>query len=142
MMRITFKKMRENAVLPYKASIGAAAYDLTVSKINRQPKYDEYLTGIAMEIPEGYVGIVAPRSSISNSDSIVANSVGVIDSDYRGEVSFRTKDLYFDPLAPPTYSVGERCAQILIIKKEDIEWIEGELSETKRQGGGYGSTGN
>ena len=112
MMRITFKKMRENAVLPYKASIGAAAYDLTVSKINRQPKYDEYLTGIAMEIPEGYVGIVAPRSSISNSDSIVANSV------------------------------GERCAQILIIKKEDIEWIEGELSETKRQGGGYGSTGN
>lgn len=143
MMRIFVEKKRDNAILPTKGTIGSAAYDLYVSKIEHTEDYIEYKSGIGMEIPEGYVGLVFPRSSISKTNLLLKNSVGVIDSDYRGEITGRFKDMRDNPLDPDnSYQVGERFAQIMIIKREEVAFIETDkLSDSKRGTGGYGHTG-
>ena len=92
-MEIKFKKMDERAVAPYKKHLTDAGVDLTAISV----KYDEetdsivYDTGIAVEIPAGYVGLVFPRSSIASTDVLLSNSVGVIDSDYRGSIKAKFK---------------------------------------------------
>jgi dUTP pyrophosphatase len=106
--------------------------------------YDEnnnvvYGTGLAVEIPEGYVGLVFPRSSICKKDLFLTNSVGVIDSGYRGEIIAKFK--HTDNL-PVEYRVGERIAQLIIIPHPYIEFeLANELSESERGSGGYGSSG-
>lgn len=141
-MNIKIKKLHENAVIPSYAKDGDCGLDLTAINISTVDKgnygYVEYDTGISVEIPEGYVGLVYPRSSISNSGLILTNSVGVIDQNYRGSIKCRFKAI------PNTsiYSVGDRVAQLIIqpMIKVQFELVE-ELSETNRGDLGFGSTG-
>ena len=101
-----------------------------------------YGTGLAVEIPEGMVGLVFPRSSIRDKDLVLSNSVGVIDSGYRGEImaTFNLKN----PWSPDdVYKVGDRIAQLVIMPVPLAHYVEvDELSETERGKEGHGSTGN
>jgi dUTP pyrophosphatase len=141
-MIVKFKKLDPKAVAPAYSKTGDAAMDLTAISLSKVDKdefgYLEYGTGLAFEIPEGYVGLIFPRSSISNSGLILTNSVGVIDSGYRGEVKVRFKHI------PDTshYKPGDRIGQLMIIPYPQIELEEGELSSSDRGEGGFGSTGS
>lgn len=152
-MKIRYKKLNESAVEPYKKYKVDAGFDLTATWIKIYDDYIEYGTDIAFEIPEGYVGLLFPRSSVRDQDLMLKNSVGVIDASYRGEISFcfygtdivRHKlGLYnHTDYGDKIYNVGERCGQIVIIKIPDIEMIESdELSDTDRGTEGYGKSGN
>lgn len=144
-MKIRFKKLDEAAVTPTYAKDGDAGMDMTaISK-----EYDEYGnvvygTGLAIEVPEGHVGLLYPRSSVSKTDLSLANSVGVVDAGYRGEVMVKFKHptkVYKADVND--YKVGERVVQIIImpVPKFEFEEVE-ELSNTDRGEGGFGSTGN
>lgn len=101
-----------------------------------------YGTNRAFEIPQGYVGLLFPRSSNANKDLLLSNSVGVLDSGYRGEVMFKFK--YNSSLEDrmKSYQVGDRIGQLIIIPYPTIEFVESEeLSESERGYGSYGSTG-
>ena len=142
-MVVKIKKLNPKAVTPAYSKAGDAAMDLTAISIAKVDKdefgYIEYGTGLAFEIPERYVGLLFPRSSISNSGLILTNSIGVIDSGYRGEVKFRFKHI------PDTayYKPGDRVGQLMIIPYPQIELQEAkQLSKTDRAEGGFGSTGN
>ena len=153
-MKIKIKRLSENAVLPVKAHATDAGFDLTATSCN----IDEngamvYGTGIAVEIPDGYVGLVFPRSSICKKDMMLTNSVGVIDSGYRSEIKakFKPTDFfnYYDgsiiaesPIGDNMYCIGERIAQLIIMPIPKIEFVEAEeLSDSDRGEGGFGSTG-
>ena len=170
-MKVKIKKLHPDAVIPAYAKPGDAGMDLTAVSI----KIDEYGnicygTGLAFEIPEGYVGLVFPRSSNCKKGVILTNCVGVIDSGYRGEVSFKFRPLDFKvseildyetkrrwqteleayderyglsyPGNNSTFKVGDRIGQIIIMPYPQIEFEEvEELSETERGVKGYGSTG-
>jgi len=99
-----------------------------------------YDTGLSMEIPEGYVGLLFPRSSISKTTLSLANSVGVIDSGYRGSIMFKFR--YLGGKGNWFYNLGDRVGQIIIIPYPTVEFEEvEELSSTERGQGGFGSTG-
>lgn len=152
-MEIRIKKIRDNAVMPQKAHATDAGFDLVATS----KEYDRngnvvYGTGLAFEIPDGYVGLLFPRSSNAKKDLILSNSVGVIDSGFRGEISFKFKpcakfDEYHltwlkDTNESTLYNVGDRIGQIIIMPYPEIEFVEADkLSETERGEGGYGSTG-
>lgn len=137
-MKVRIKKLSENAVIPTYAKDGDAGMDVVATRIiNERLDSITYGTDIALEIPEGFVGLVFPRSSIRKTDLILSNSVGVIDSGYRGEIqaTFKRSGVY-------AYAVGDRIAQIMIIPHPPIEFEEAdELSDTERGEGGFGSTG-
>ena len=138
-MNIKVKKLDENAVIPKYAKLGDAGLDLTATSIEHTDNYIEYGTGLALEIPQGYVGLVFPRSSISKTGLSLSNSVGVIDSGYRGEIKFRFR-LTNDQRV--WYSVGDRVGQIIIMPYPSINLTEvDELSSSDRSSGGFGSTG-
>jgi len=142
-MKIKIKKLDPTAVIPIYSKAGDAAMDLTAITLTKVDQdifgYLEYGTGLAFEIPEGYVGLLFPRSSISNSGLILSNSVGVIDSGYRGEVKFRFKHI----LDTSVYKVGDRIGQIIILPYPQIELEEVEqLSSSDRNKGGFSSTGS
>ena len=148
--RVRVKKLVPTAIIPSYAKYGDAGLDLTaVSKEFDKDGNVVYDTGLAFEIPDGYVGLLFPRSSISKADIILTNSVGVIDSGYRGTIMFKFKPIpYFSDIRKSMddhieYGVGDRIGQILIIPypKIKLEEVE-ELSSTERGSGGYGSTGN
>ena len=142
-MDVRIKKLNENAVIPRYATSGSAGMDLTAVSKEFDTKRNcwVYGTGWAFEIPEGYVGLVFPRSSVREKECYMANCVAVIDSDYRGEVKVSFKDRTEYRIEPP-YEVGERCGQIIIIPYPKINFILSEiLSETERGTGGHGSTG-
>lgn len=154
-MKVNIKKLHENAVIPQYAKHGDAGLDLTaVSK-----SYDDhgnvvYGTGLAFEIPHGYVGLLFPRSSNTKKDLVLGNSVGVLDSGYRGEVVFKFKpSIYYDVnggndsfVSAPShhlnnYEAGERIGQLIIMPYPQIEFNEvDKLSHTDRGVGGFGST--
>jgi dUTP pyrophosphatase len=156
-MKVKIKKLNAKAVLPKKVHSTDAGFDLVATSRT----FDEngnivYGTGIAMEIPEGYVGLVFPRSSICKQDILLSNAVGVIDSHYRGEIMAKFKPtstiasegkllLQFKARRINEglcYKVGDRIAQLIIMPIPEIEFEEAEeLSETDRGTGGYGSTG-
>jgi len=149
-MQIKFKRLSEYAILPTKATIGSAAFDLyvprdtTISVGNLSggalPNRVLCPTGIACEIPRGFVGLVCPRSGSALRDGLsINNSPGLIDSDYRGEIgviliNHGTKILNIGP--------GSRIGQLLILEAKEIEICEvDELDDTERGVGGFGSTG-
>ena len=147
-MKVNVKKLDSNAVLPTYSKHGDAGMDLTaISK-----SYDEhgnvcYGTGLAFEIPNGYVGLLFPRSSNTKKDLILGNSVGVIDSGYRGEVVFKFKSTIFNEetmryeYGYSEYAEGDRIGQIIIMPYPKIEFnLVDELSTTDRGIGGFGST--
>ena len=140
-MKVRIKKLSENAVIPTYAKEGDAGMDLVITSIITKNLGDvTYGFGIALEIPNGFVGLVFPRSSIRKYELVLSNSVGVIDSGYRGEIqaTFR-KENGLDSLA---YKVGDRIAQIMIIPHPPIKFEQwDELSDSERGDGGFGSTG-
>ncbi len=142
--KLYVKKLREGAMLPKRETIGSAGYDLCClceEPITVSPNERKLIpTGIAVEIPMGMVGLVYSRSGLSLKHGIhMANDVGVIDSDYRGELKVPVHNR-----SDVTYTVnnGDRIAQLVItpILTPEIEETD-ELSETVRGEGGFGSTG-
>ena len=140
-MKIKVKRLNELAMLPTKAHATDAGFDLyATSKIYDNDGNVVYGCGLAFEIPEGYMGLVFPRSSNAKKSLILTNSVGVIDSGYRGEVTAKFKRLY--PISQGEYAIGERFAQLIVMPIPAVEFEEAEeLSESERGVGGYGSSG-
>jgi len=87
-MKVNIKRLHENATIPFYAKESDAGMDLVITDIKGETEWDiSYGFGISMEIPEGFMGLVFPRSSIRKTDLILSNSVGVIDAGYRGEIN-------------------------------------------------------
>ena len=153
-MQVRIKKLNELAVIPTYAKDGDAGMDvIATSIISDTPTQITYGLGIALEIPKGFVGLVFPRSSIRKTGLQLSNSVGVIDSGYRGELQATFNkvfggDRFYDETKNTEdtsnnfYKVGDRIAQIIIIPYPQIEFEEvEELSDSERGEGGFGSTG-
>ena len=149
-MKVSIKKLHEKAVIPAYAKEGDAGLDFTAVDISRDNVGNiTYHTGLAVAIPDGYVGLLFPRSSISKKQQFLTNGVGVIDSSYRGEIMAKFKpvmgtyDTILDLFESNEYEIGDRVVQLLIIPYPQIEFEEvEELTETERGYGGFGSTGN
>lgn len=145
-MELKFKKLNENAITPTRSHNTDAGLDFytigfdTVVNEAREMLL-VYHTGIAVEIPEGYVGLLFSRSSVFKKSLIQSNCVGVIDAGYRGElmVTFRTTTTS----VPEIYKQGDKCFQLVIVPIPTIELIEAEeLNDSERGVGGFGSTGD
>jgi dUTP pyrophosphatase len=143
-MKVKIKKLHPNAVKPKYAKESDAGMDLVATEIiNETPSQITYGTGLAMEIPDGMVGLIFPRSSIRKTHLALSNSVGVIDSGYRGEIQATFNKQYkLDSHLRENYKVGDRIAQIVIVPHPVIQFVEvDELTESSRGKGGFGSTG-
>ena len=170
-MKVRIKRLHEDAKIPAYAKKGDAGLDLTAVDYYFDLQGNVvYRTGLAVEIPEGYVGLIFPRSSICKNDISLTNAVGVIDSGYRGEITMKFKPTLcfqpnentdylaedkFDacdgvyipyneriPIEPNIYNHGERIGQLIIIPYPHIEFEEVyELTKTERGDGGFGSSG-
>lgn len=144
MLPVKIKKLSDKAVVPQYATDGSAGLDFTaVSEkivLEGNITYIEYGTDLAIQIPKGFVGLIFPRSSISSNTTLVlANSVGVIDSDYSNEIKFRFKNI--STVGGKRYKIGDRIGQLIIIPYPKIDFnIVEELDQTTRTGG-FGSTG-
>ena len=144
MEKITVKKLKENAVIPTYGSAEAAGADLYAcldEPVVIGPGESKFIpTGLSMEIPKGYAGLIYARSGMAcKRDLAPANKVGVIDSDYRGEFIVV---LHNHGSAPQKVEQGERIAQLVITPVFTPGFVEvNELSDTDRAGGGFGSTG-
>ena len=146
MLQVNIKKLSDNAVIPTYAKDGDAGMDLTATS----KSYDDhgnvcYGTSLAFEIPKGFVGLLFPRSSNTKKDLILGNSVGVLDSGYRGEVVFKFRELLPSErdieFGAREYEVGDRIGQIIIMPHPQIMFnVVDELSSSDRGIGGFGST--
>ena len=141
-MQVRIKKLHAAAVIPAYSKSGDAAMDLTAISIEKDDDGNAvYGTGLAIEIPDGYVGLLFPRSSNSKTHLYLTNHVGVIDSGYRGEIKFKFRPIngFIDARV---YAKYDRVGQLIILPYPQIELVESdELSETERGDGGFGSTG-
>ena len=143
-MKVRIKKLNERAVIPTYGSAGSAGGDLYSAEENDITVASGQTafigTGLAVEIPQGLVGLVYARSGLACKKGLApANKVGVIDSDYRGE---RKVALYNHGKEPQTVAKGERIAQLVIAPFVFAEYEEtDDLSDTARGEGGFGSTG-
>ena len=150
-MKIKIKRLHKDSVIPKYSNVGDAGMDMTAVS----EEYDNdgnvcFKTGIAMEIPFGYAGFLYPRSSVAKKTLALSNSVGIVDSGYRGEIQFKfkpttyfgTSNLEWD-FDTHLYKVGERIGQIIIMPYPQIEFDEVDsLDGSVRGEGGFGSTGN
>lgn len=145
MKQLKFKKLSEAAILPRKANPADAGFDITaIDKFyNSSVSCWEYSTGLAVEIPEGYVGLLFPRSSIYKIDLSLSNSVGVVDANYRGEVKFMFKETVMGEYSVGRrYNIGDRIGQLIVIPLPQFEPVfVDELDNTNDRGGGFGSSG-
>lgn len=144
MPKIAVKKLDERAVLPKYGSeyaAGADLYAVTDGEVTFAPNETKLIrTGLAMEIPEGYAGLIYARSGLASKRGLApANKVGVVDSDYRGEVMVA---LHNHSAVEQSISCGERIAQLVVAPFLKVDYFESEeLSDTVRGEGGFGSTG-
>ena len=143
---IKVKKLVEYAKLPAYAHDTDAGMDLTATSVEYKSDIDCYVygTGLAVQIPEGYVGLLFPRSSNRKTDCYLTNHVGIIDSGYRGEImlTFKNRSTLHDNAAFAPYKIKERVGQLIIIRYPIINFIESEeLSPSERGENGHGSTG-
>lgn len=137
LITLKFKKLNKKATIPRKMSAGAAGMDLTAVQVTATKEKVTINTGVAMQMPMGYVGLLFPRSSVTKTDLRLANCVGVIDSDYRGPIK-----VVFDRKGNRVYNVGDRVAQLVIVPIPHLDILEvDELDDTTRGSGGFGSTG-
>lgn len=155
-LNISYRKLDKNAKDPQKNIKTDAGYDLTAISVKYTQNYIEYGTGIAFNIPENYVGLLFPRSSVTKMDLTLKNSVGVVDSGFLGEIKFRFLNLYknddlflskdenlFISSKPKHYDVGERIGQIVFLELPYVFLNEvNEFQETERGTKGWGSSGN
>lgn len=141
-IKVRFKKLAFEAVAPKKAHADDAGFDLTAISMTA----DEYGNivygfGLAVEIPKGYVGLLFPRSSNAKKNILLSNSVGCIDSGFRGEIKAKFKPMALSS-SKEYYAIGDRVCQLIIMPYPEVEFEEAdELTETDRGAGGYGSTG-
>lgn len=136
---LKFKKLVESAKVPNKATHDSNGFDLTATSKKWSDEFQAYVygTGIAVEIPKGYVGLLFPRSSVRKYALVMANCVGVIDSDYRGEImaTFRPLNKYLGKV----YNVGDKCCQLVVVPAPEFEIEEVDtLSDTERGTKGHG----
>ena len=142
MLEVKFKKLVPEAKIPAYAKPGDAGLDLTATSKHWSDDFKcfVYGTGLAVEIPEGYVGLIFPRSSVRKYCLSLTNCVGVIDSGYRGEIMCT-----FRPQSKGTtevYNKGDKVCQLIIMPYPQVMPVEAtELSETERGESGHGSTG-
>ena len=158
-LQVKVTKLFSDAVIPTYAHPTDAGMDMVAISKNVTDDFVEYGTGIAMEIPEGHVGLLFPRSSNSKKDLLLANSVGVVDSGYRGEIKFRFKELPNYDIScrrglfgikslaltksrlRKIYDIGDKIGQIIIIPYPKVDLVEVKsLSDSDRGSGGFGST--
>ena len=144
-MKVRIKKLDERAIIPTygtEFSAGADLYNLSEGEVIIPAHETKLLhTGISVEIPEGYCGLIYARSGLASKRGLApANKVGVIDADYRGEVMVA---LHNHTAEEKSVSDGERIAQLVIAPflKADFECVD-DLSDTVRGSGGFGSTGS
>lgn len=143
-MKVNIKKLNEKATIPSYGSEFAAGADLYACIENdiTVNAHETVLipTGIALELPVGYAGLIYARSGLATKKGLApANKVGVVDCDYRGEVKV---SLHNHSEVPQTVSAGERVAQLVITPYITAEFVlADELSDTVRGAGGFGSTG-
>ncbi len=141
---LKFKRLDAKAQAPRKAHPADAGYDLTCTMVECDANSNivTYHTGLSFEIPNGYVGLLFARSSIYKTGQSVCNSVGVIDSNFRGEVMLKTYLADNEVNNRIVYKEGERCCQLVILKLPEFKIVEAaELSKSDRGTQGYGSTG-
>lgn len=164
-MKVNFKKLNENAVIPYRASEFSGGWDVIATEIEKVSD-DLFICklGFALELPEGYKLTLVPRSSITKTHWVMQNSPGLGDEDYRGEYQIRFRGIPVD--YKPSYNngilgsghssspskmiyeefpfkVGERIGQIYLETVISMEFNEvNELATSTRDAGGFGSTGN
>lgn len=143
-MKVNIKKLSETAMMPTRGSLAAAGYDL-YADVKEDVKIAPHTTakigtGLAMEIPDDYFGGIYARSGIATKEGLrPANCVGIVDSDYRGEIIVA---LHNDSDTGRVVTKGERIAQIIIQPYLSVEFEEtDELTESERGAGGFGSTG-
>ena len=151
MLDVKIKKLHRDAIIPKYETVGSVGMDLTATS----KKYDEYGnvvfgTGISIQLPDGYYADLRPRSSISKYDLVLANSVGTIDSDYRGELILKFKPTLrkstwnngvYETDEVKEYEIGDRIAQLVILPYPKVSFVEvDDLSDTERGTGGFGST--
>ena len=157
MISVNYVKTSVDAINPFKKYPEDAGFDLYATWIEENEKYVEYGTNIIFEIPVGYVGLLFPRSSVTETDLMLKNSVGVIDASYRGEIKFRFMKTKNNTIRIPdgrgmihkiynprdeVYQIGERVGQIVFLQLPNINLsLVSELTETERGAGGYGHTG-
>lgn len=145
-MTLKIKRLTEDAIMPIRAHEGDAGIDLTCTTITQELNEVGqlilvYHTGLAIEIPEGYVGLLFQRSSVYKKSIALTNAVGVIDSGYRGEIMAKFRAT--TDVVPAIYKPGERFAQLVIVPTLEYTIEEStELSESAREEEGFGSTGN
>ncbi len=144
-MKVRVKKLVEGAILPKYGSASAAGADLYActegQSVTVEPGETKFIhTGVALEIPEGYVGLIYARSGTACKRGLApANKVGVIDSDYRGEIMVA---LHNHSTVAGVIEDGERIAQLVIAPYLTADFVEAEeLDDTARGDGGFGSTG-
>lgn len=143
MLKVKFNRLVPHAKMPTKATRGSGAYDIySTDELLLAPegRY-AFGTGLAMEIPEGFVALVCPRSGLAVKNGVtILNAPGVIDADYRGEV--KAIVINHDLREPLFVSKGDKVGQLLFVKAEEVQFEEvEELTSTQRGTGGFGSTG-
>ena len=141
-MKVKYKKLNPLAKDPIRANETDAGFDLVATSLEHPfgstGVFVEVCTGISLEIPKGHVGLLFPRSSITKTKHFLRNSVGVIDSGYRGEIKLR----FSLDESSTSYGIGDKVGQIIFIKLPVVELIEAdELSTSDRSTGGFGSSG-
>lgn len=143
-MEVKIKKLDSRAIIPSYAHPGDAGMDVTAIGVDYDRKNQCYMyhTGLAFEVPEGYVMLIFPRSSNRKTNYYLCNHVGVLDSSYRGELMFAFKSRDYGDTDMP-YKIGDRIGQIIILPYPQISFTEvDELESSERGEGGFGSTGN
>ncbi len=137
-MRVKIKKLCPDAIIPSYAKSGDAGMDLTAVDFDANDLHVTYKTGLAVAIPNGFVGLLFPRSSVYKTGQYLTNAVGVIDSGYRGELMLK----FNQSNSLNMYKIGDRVGQLIIMPYPSVEFEEvSELSDSNRGTGGFGSTG-
>lgn len=143
-MTLKIKRLSEKAVMPTRAHATDAGLDLIVTEITQELNEGGelilvYHTGIAIQMEDGYVGFIFPRSSIAKKTITPTNCVGTVDAGYRGEITWKMRSTV--NTVPAVYKPGDKFAQLVFVKLPDVEIIEAsELDESDRGTGSYGSS--
>ncbi len=142
-MEVKFELLNPAAKMPTKAHESDAGFDIYATAITHPYHsagvYTEICTGLSLEIPNGYVGLIFPRSSITNTRHFLRNSVGVIDSGYRGEIKLR----FSIDDTNTCYRIGDKVGQIVFLRLPVVSLVESKkLSNSDRGTGGFGSSGS
>lgn len=141
---VKIKKMHPLAKMPAYAHNGDAGLDLSVTSIeNLGAEKVKFGLGVAIELPEGHVGLLFPRSSVHKSTLRLSNSVGVLDSNFQGEITAVFDRLELEALFKNEYDIGDRIIQLVILPfpKVEFEQVTEFTSKSERGTGSYGSSG-